>query len=90
VTGRVGVIASSITVCGVATIPVPFPELNIFRDFEFYLLNGNGPNLLSKLDMQNAGFELLALQDDLLWLGGRAQHLHSINELWFTNRSLET
>jgi hypothetical protein len=80
VTGRVGGIASSITVCGVATIPVPFLELNIVCDFELYLFNGDGPNLLSKLDMKNAGFELLALQDDLLWLGGRAQHLHSINE----------
>jgi hypothetical protein len=80
VTGRVGGIASSITVCGVATIPVPFPELNIVCDFEFYLYNGDGSNLLSKLDMNNAGFDLLALQDDLLWLRGRAQHLRSIKE----------
>jgi hypothetical protein len=80
VTGRVGGIASSLTVWGVATIPVSLPELNIVCDFEFYLFNGDGPNLLSKLDMKNAGFELLALQDDLLWLGGRAQRLLSINE----------
>jgi hypothetical protein len=64
VTGRVGGIASSLTVGGVATIPVPFPELNIVCDFEFYLFNGDGPNLLSKLDMKYAGLELLTLQDD--------------------------
>jgi hypothetical protein len=77
-THRISGISGGVAVLGCALIPVAFPELGLVLDVNFKLTKG-GPSLLCLRDMKEANFQL-EIQRNLLWHGGRAQHLRLEND----------
>lgn len=54
---------------GVATINVPFPQLNVFCDIEFYIIDNDAtPTLWSLRDLKSSGIDLSIQKNQLTYM----------------------
>lgn len=69
---RISGLGSHYTI-GVATIPIPFPQLSLVCDINFHILDENVKSLLSHRDLKLAGIDLSVQKDCILFMGKKQQ-----------------
>lgn len=82
--GSIRGISGVIECLGKTRLPVPFPQLGVVLEFEFFIVEGQQPALLCLRDMKEAGIDI-SLQNDTVTVAGvgRNQKLAVQNyQLW--------